>query len=148
MSTPPSDSTDTAPDTTVGGGGTSPVTTTVSTADRQLARDQFNTTALLGGATLALFAVVYVIVKFRKSLLSTTFARIYALVAVVIFGVLLAFANVASDARTAGFTLLGTVAGFLAAAKNTTTNTTTPQAAPAEGGKAPEPIVEITTDGI
>ena len=70
---------------------------------------------------------------------SITFARLYGLIVVAVAGALLAFSNVNSSLATAAFTLLGTVAGYLAGASPTIGN-------PAPGG-APNPDVAGQGDG-
>lgn len=51
--------------------------------------------------------------------LTVTFARLYGLIATAGLGVTLAALNADTDSKTAAFTLLGTVAGYLAGAKPT-----------------------------
>jgi hypothetical protein len=117
------------------------VTTTTQAGGGGDANQHFWGTAIVGGAALLLFAVVYIIVRFKGTgVLSVTFARTYALIAVVALGVLLAFSNAANDAKIAAFTLLGTVAGFLAGVKNTSTTTTTPAEGGAAGGGGAAPV--------
>jgi hypothetical protein len=70
----------------------------------------------LGALALIIFAVVYL----RDKKLSATFARIFALIVVAVLGVGLGFATISNASRTAAFTLLGTVAGYLAGAKTQT----------------------------
>lgn len=73
----------------------------------------------LGAAALIIFTAVYVI----RRQVSATFSRIYALIAVATLGVGLGFASISDTARTAGFTLLGTIAGYLAGATTKTAST-------------------------
>jgi hypothetical protein len=70
----------------------------------------------LGALALVIFAVVYL----QDKKLSATFARIFALIVVAVLGVGLGFASISDASRTAAFTLLGTVAGYLAGAKTQT----------------------------
>jgi hypothetical protein len=70
----------------------------------------------LGALALLIFAVVYL----QDKKLSATFARIFALIVVAVLGVGLGFASISDASRTAAFTLLGTVAGYLAGAKTQT----------------------------
>lgn len=67
----------------------------------------------LGALALLIFAGVY----FKKGEVSATFSRIFGLIIVAVLGVGLGFAGLGDSAMTAGFTLLGTVAGYLAGAK-------------------------------
>ena len=52
-----------------------------------------------------------------------TFGRLFALIAVAGLGTALAFSNVSDAAKTAAFTLLGTIAGFLASVTNSSETT-------------------------
>jgi hypothetical protein len=70
----------------------------------------------LGALALIIFTVVYIIEK----QISATFARIFALIVVAVLGVGLGFASISDASRTAGFTLLGTIAGYLAGTKTQT----------------------------
>lgn len=70
----------------------------------------------LGALALIIFAVVYL----REKQVSATFARIFALIVVAALGVGLGFASISDASRTAAFTLLGTVAGYLAGTKTQT----------------------------
>ncbi len=83
---------------------------------------------LFGGATLVVFALIYWF-SFNKNLgrrtLNVTFSRLYGLITVAVLGVALAFAAVGEQSRTAAFTLLGTIAGYLAGASPTTSPTAT-----------------------
>lgn len=76
----------------------------------------------LGALALIVFTVVYIVEK----RVSATFARVYALIVIAAFAVALGFAGVSSATQTAGFTLLGTIAGYLAGTKTQTATATTP----------------------
>jgi len=87
----------------------------------------------LGALALLIFAFVYL----KEKKVSATFARIFGLVVVAILGVGLGFSNLTDAARTAGFTLLGTIAGYLAGAKTQTAPTAPGAAAGALGPPPP-----------
>jgi hypothetical protein len=70
----------------------------------------------LGALALVIFTAVYV----KEKQISATFARIFALIVVAVLGVGLGFASIGDASRTAGFTLLGTIAGYLAGTKTQT----------------------------
>ena len=71
-----------------------------------------------GGAALLVFTGIYI----WRHPLNITFARLYGLLVIAVLGVFMAFAEGLQDeARTAGFTLLGTIAGYLVGAKPTET---------------------------
>jgi hypothetical protein len=114
-----------------------------------------------GGATL-IFAALYAFhlngqFKLRKALkeqqalppassysfsFSVTFARLYGLLVVAVVGALLAFSSTGSDLVTAAFTLLGTIAGYLAGASSTATGASIASGGGAPSGAAPNPGVE------
>jgi hypothetical protein len=77
-----------------------------------------NLVALLALGALAL--VIYAVVFITQKTVSATFARIFGLIVIAVLGVGLGFASISDTARTAGFTLLGTVAGYLAGASTKT----------------------------
>jgi len=95
---------------------------------------------LFGVFALAVFSLIYWF-SFNNSLgrrtLNVTFSRLYGLIAVAVLAVALAFAGVNEQSLTAAFTLLGTIAGYLAGAKATESPTTTVQPAQGDGGGAP-----------
>ena len=70
----------------------------------------------LGALALLIFTAVYI----KEKQVSATFARIFALIVVAVLGVGLGFASIGDASRTAGFTLLGTIAGYLAGTKTQT----------------------------
>lgn len=88
-----------------------------------------------GVVALVIFGVVFLVTRLRKpaskkTAAYVTFARLFSLLTVAILATMLAFATVGEEARTAAFAVLGTIAGFLAGAKGTTTSTTQPGAVP------------------
>jgi hypothetical protein len=89
------------------------------------------------GGILALFVVVVVVTGGRRASTSRfrSIARIYALLSVAGLGVGLAFASLSDNARTAAFTVLGTIAGYLAGASGSidVPGTGTPDATRATG---------------
>jgi len=128
-------------------------TTTTTTPPSAVAEADGSLTQLLwfGAATLGAFAIVYWF-SFNKSLgrrtINVTFSRLYGLITVAVLGVALAFAAVGDESRTAAFTLLGTIAGYLAGAKPSEAPTTTVRpigddGAPSGGGSDGAP----PTDG-
>jgi hypothetical protein len=83
---------------------------------------------LFGGGALLLFSAVYYFYDspWNRPARSTnlphfniTFARLFGLISVAVLGVGLAFSNVNSTFAASAFTLLGTIAGYLAGAKPT-----------------------------
>ena len=60
---------------------------------------------------------------------SITFARLFGLISVAFIGAALTFTDVATEFATSAYTLLGTIAGYLAGASPTSTSTPTPGAA-------------------
>ena len=70
----------------------------------------------LGALALVVFTLVYV----KEKDISAVFGRVFALIVVAVLGVALGLANVGSVDQTAGFTLLGTIAGYLAGVKTQT----------------------------
>ena len=93
--------------------------------------------ALLIFGALALLILTWVYIT--QHTVNSTSARMYGLILVAALGVALAFSNITSTALTAGFTLLGTIAGYLAGAKTQTTSATsaTNSASLAEGTSGP-----------
>lgn len=87
------------------------------------------TMALLAAFFVFVFAAVYLWPRTGKNgapgrpAMAPTFARVYGLLVVAAFAVTLAFASVGEEGRTAAFTVLGAIAGYLAGAKSTTTTT-------------------------
>lgn len=69
-----------------------------------------------GVVVLAIFSSIY----FVRRNINVTFARLFGLAVVAVLGVALAFADLTDGARTAAFTLLGAIAGYLAGAKAST----------------------------
>ena len=67
--------------------------------------------------------IIFTAVDVIRRQVSATFSRIYALIAVATLGVGLGFASISDTARTADFTLLGTIAGYLAGATMKTATT-------------------------
>lgn len=90
----------------------SPTTSTNATTD-------FFGIVGLGALALIVFTVVYV----KEKQISAVYGRVFALIVVAVLGVALGLANVSGTNQTAGFTLLGTVAGYLAGSKTQTTTT-------------------------
>lgn len=93
-----------------------------------------------GGGVLLLFAVVYFYFdRYQRPRGSSpekptpvlpfniTFARLFGLLAVAILGTGLALSKIEAAALTPAFTLLGTVAGYLAGAKPTPASPDTPE---------------------
>ncbi len=74
---------------------------------------------VFGGAALGVFALIYVLHRFRtkKNTFNITFARLYGLLVLAILATGLAFADIKGETLTAAFTLLGTIAGYLAGAR-------------------------------
>ncbi|MCP3997396.1 MAG: hypothetical protein GY722_20415 [bacterium] len=66
-----------------------------------------------GVVILLIFTLIYM---WRKGV-NVTFARLYGLIVIAVIASALAFAEVTDEARTAAFTLLGTIAGYLAGAR-------------------------------
>ena len=83
-----------------------------------------------GVFALGLLILVYL---WRRSL-SANFSKMYGLVLIAILAVSLAFADIGDAAKTAAFTLLGTVAGYLAGAKPQQATTTTTAQGGGDGG--------------
>lgn len=70
---------------------------------------------------LVIFGGVYLLVHrgqgdLKDSSAFATFGRLFSLITVAVLAVLLAFAEVGEEARTAAFAVLGAIAGYLAAA--------------------------------
>jgi hypothetical protein len=77
-----------------------------------------STTDLIGILSLgALALIVFTIVYLKKGEISAVFGRVFALIVVAVLGVALGLSNISGADQTAGFTLLGTVAGYLAGVK-------------------------------
>ena len=103
-----------------------------------------------GAFALLLFAAVYFFYDRRAHKSGTTergplggrpfnitFARLFGLLSVAVLGVALAFSKGTNkELAASAFTLLGTVAGYLAGAKATTTAAQV--GGPAPGGEAPD----------
>lgn len=88
---------------------------------------------LFGTLVLFVFALIYVLHRFwRRTAFNITFSRLYGLLVVAILAVALAFAELSGETQTAAYTLLGTIAGYLAGAKPTPA-VGVPPAPPAEG---------------
>lgn len=83
------------------------------------ATDMDELVAVLIFSGLLVFGLVAIRV-FTKKKITVTFARLYGLMGVAALGVVLATTNALTESKTAAFTLLGTVAGYLAGAKPTT----------------------------
>jgi hypothetical protein len=79
----------------------------------------WNLIALMAVGVLALGG--YTAVYLSKGRASATFSRIFALIVVAILAVGLGFAGLTDATTTAGYTLLGTIAGYLAGTKTQTT---------------------------
>lgn len=80
---------------------------------------------IFAGAAVLVFAVVYAFGRWRfKSTLNITFARLYALMVIATLAVVVTFADVPTEAKTAAFALLGTIAGYLAGARPSEVETT------------------------
>jgi hypothetical protein len=103
--------------------------------------------ATLGGGALLLFSAVYYFYDspWNRAPKSTslphfniTFARLFGLITVAVLGVGLAFANVKESFAASAFTLLGTIAGYLAGAKPTVAGAApTPPTATSPGATGP-----------
>src|ERR1700742_620654 len=78
----------------------------------------WNLVALMVVGILALGA--YTAVYLARGRASATFSRIFALIVVAVLAVGLGFAGLGDTTTTAGYTLLGTVAGYLAGTKTQT----------------------------
>jgi hypothetical protein len=98
-------------------------------------------------ASLALFTFTYFFFDFasrggnggtRRSF-SITFARLFGLITVAFVGAFLTFADVETEFATSAYTLLGTIAGYLAGASATRT-----RAAPQDGGTQASPPTELS----
>ncbi len=76
----------------------------------------------LGALALVIFTAVYI----KEKKVSATFARVFALIVVAILAVTLGFANISGTTQTAGFTLLGTIAGYLAGTRTQVATTSKP----------------------
>jgi hypothetical protein len=119
-------------------------TTVQSAATPANYNDQFTGVLIFGGAVVLILTLVFLV---RRDDFNTSFGRIYALLALASLAVALAFANIASEAKTAAFTLLGTIAGYLAGAKASETTETTTSGAPGDGGGGGQ-TVRTTSTGI
>jgi hypothetical protein len=89
----------------------------------------WNLVALMVVGVLALGG--YTAVYLTKGRASATFSRIFALIVVAILAVGLGFAGLNDATTTAGYTLLGTIAGYLAGTRT--------QTAPVNGGDSEQP---------
>jgi len=69
-------------------------------------------------------AGTYVLLRLRGKEGPVTLVRVMALMFVVVAAVVLAFGSVASETKTAAFTVLGTIAGYLAASRTPGTTKT------------------------
>lgn len=67
-----------------------------------------------GGACLALLAGTQLVRILKSGMFSTNFAKLYGLLFVAIMGTVLVFVNVDDESKAPAYTLLGTVAGYLA----------------------------------
>ncbi|MFI5712956.1 hypothetical protein [Kribbella sp. NPDC051620] len=90
---------------------------------------------VFGFGTLLLFGGIYLFIDRRrrdrsKGHFNITFARLFGLITVAVLGGSLAFLGKDEQFTTSAFTLLGTIAGYLAGAKATTG----PPVPPDEGG--------------
>lgn len=91
--------------------------------------------ALVALLWFGVFAIVvgcaiYALVVLKGKAKGITFIRLYALIVVAVLATMLAVTDVAGEAKAAAFTLLGTIAGYLAGKRDETTTTTTK---PAQG---------------
>jgi hypothetical protein len=82
-----------------------------------MAMDEIIAILVFAGAIVLGLVVVRV---FTSKKITVTFARLYGFLSIAVLGVALAVSNAAGESKTAAFTLLGTVAGYLAGAKPTT----------------------------
>jgi hypothetical protein len=71
-----------------------------------------------------LVAVTYVAVRLTGRAGPVTLIRVMALMFVVVAAVVLAFGSFATETKTAAFTVLGTIAGYLAASRTPGTTKT------------------------
>lgn len=76
---------------------------------------------VFGGAALVAVAVLQGMRILQKGAFSANFTRLYGLVMIATFASVLVFADVDEQSETGAFTLLGTIAGYLAGAKPTST---------------------------
>jgi asparagine N-glycosylation enzyme membrane subunit Stt3 len=93
--------------------------------------------ALVALVWFGVFAIVvgcaiYALVVLTGKAKGITFIRLYALVVIAVLAAMLAVTNVTGEAKAAAFTLLGTIAGYLAGKRDETTTRTTP--AQGQGG--------------
>lgn len=81
-----------------------------------------------GVVAIVVGCAIYALVVLTGKAKGITFVRLYALIVVAVLATMLAVTGVAVEAKAAAFTLLGTIAGFLAGkqAETTTKTTTTP----------------------
>jgi hypothetical protein len=105
-----------------------------------------------GGGALLLFSAVYYFYdspfnRESKSLtlphFNITFARLFGLITVAVLGVGLAFAKVTDTFAASAYTLLGTIAGYLAGARPTTSTAAGGQPPAQQGvaqGGTPDPL--------
>lgn len=75
---------------------------------------------LFGGLALVLLAVLQGIRVFKGGKFTTNFSKSYGLIVLATFGVALATATVSDTAKSAAYGLLGTIAGYLAGSKAST----------------------------
>jgi hypothetical protein len=97
----------------------SETTTTVVGAAARTASLSYRPILWFGGLALAFVGGVQLIRSFRGESFSVTFARLYGLIMLATLASVLVFADVDSSAKTGAFTLLGTIAGYLAGARPT-----------------------------
>ncbi len=90
------------------------------------ATDMDELVAVLVFAGLVVLGLV-LIRLFSSKKITVTFARLYGLLAIAALAVVLATTNALTESKSAAFTLLGTVAGYLAGAKPTTVPNTDSQ---------------------
>jgi hypothetical protein len=79
---------------------------------------------IFGAGSLLVVGVLQGIRLIKGGKFSATFARVYGLILIATLAAALVFANVDGASKTGAFTLLGTIAGYLAGARPTTTTTT------------------------
>lgn len=73
-----------------------------------------------GGAAMAFVGIIQAIRIIKGGQFSASFVKLYGLILVVSFGMVLVVSTVTDQAKAPGFTLLGIVAGYLAGARATT----------------------------
>jgi hypothetical protein len=71
-----------------------------------------------GGIALVVVAVIQGVRVFKGGSFGATFARMYGLILIATLAAVLVFADVDDESKTGAFTLLGTIAGYLAGARS------------------------------